>query len=84
MLDVTVTRLEWFIFEDNRNGLSDSWQLFQIGIILIDIALDGPNTSDPERLEDPHSYAAKRLPLIYKAVHVNYYRACAFCVQERR
>lgn len=84
ILDVETTQRDWLIFTKNRYALSEAWQLLQIGMILIDIAFDGPDTSDPARLEDPHSYAAKKLPLVYKALGANYYRACAFCVKDRR
>ena len=53
-------------------------------MILIDIALDSHDTSDPVRLDDPHLYAFKRLPLVHEAVGSGYYRAYAFCVQDRR
>lgn len=53
-------------------------------MILIDIALDGPEDSDPTKREDKYLYASKKLPLVYEAMGSNYYRACAFCVQDRR
>ena len=84
ILDVKTRLLDECIFEENLYGLSDSRKLLQIGMILRDIALDGPETSDPARLEDPHSYAAKTLTLVYRAMGANYYRACAFCVKDRR
>lgn len=84
ILDVKTTELQYFIFEENPHGLSDLWQLFQVGLILIDIALDDPDTSSPARLEDPHSYAAKKLSLVYQTMGANYTRACAFCVKDRR
>ena len=55
------------------NGLSKISLLHQIGIILIDIALDSHDTSDPARLNDPHLYAFKRLPLVHEAVSFSYY-----------
>lgn len=84
ILDVKTTLLYEFIFEENLYGLSDSRKLLQIGMILRNIAFDGPETSDPARLEDPHSYAAKTLTLVYRAMGANFYRACAFCVNDRR
>lgn len=84
ILDVKTTELQYFIFEENPHGLSDLWQLFQIGLILINIALNDPDTSCPARLEDPHSYAAKKLSLVYQTMGTNYTRACAFCVKDRR
>ena len=64
--------------------LSESFQLLQIGIVLIDIALDGLDTSDPVRLINPHLYATKKLPRVYEALGPSYFRACAFCVLDRR
>ena len=83
VLDITTMPLDFHFLLD-RDGLSESSQLLQIGMILIDIALDSHNTSDPARLDDPHLYASKRLPLVHEAIGSNYYRACAFCVQDRR
>ena len=83
VLDVTTMPLDYHFLHDH-DGLSEISQLLRLGIILIDIALDSHDTSDPGRLDDPHLYAAKRLPLVYEAIGSNYYRACAFCVQDRR
>ena len=69
-----------FHFLLDRDGLSETSQLLQIGMILIDIVLDSHDTSDPARFNNPHLYAFKRLPLVYEAVGSSYYRACAFCV----
>lgn len=84
ILDVKTWELESIFLDENSYRLSDSWQLFQIGLILIDIALDYPDASDLARLEDPHSYAAMKLPLVYHVMGAYYYRACAFCVKDRR
>ena len=84
VLDITTKPLDLFFLLD-RDGLSETSQLLQIGILLIDIALDSLGTSHhPARLYDPYLYASKRLPLVHEAVGSSYYRACAFCVQDRR
>ena len=69
---------------DLDHALSELFQLSQIGMLLIDIALDGPEDSEPAKPEDKYLYASKKLPLVYEAMGSNYYRACAFCVQDRR
>ena len=83
VLDVLPMPLDDLFFLD-RDGLSEISQLLRLGIILIDIALDSLDTSDTARLDNPHLYASKRLPLVHEAMGSNYYRACASCVLERR
>lgn len=68
---------------DNPDGLRMSSQLFQIGVILIEIALDSAEVSDLAKDGDPRLFVSETLPLVYKAVGADYYRACAFCVQDR-
>ena len=73
-----------YIYLENPDALSESSQVFQIGMILIEIALDGLDSSDTVKLENPYQYALSKLPSVYKALGSKYYRACAFCVQDRR
>ncbi len=72
------------LYLENPDALSESSQIFQIGMVLIEVALNGLENSEPARLEDPYLYASKMLPLVHKAIGWNYYRACAFCIQDRR
>lgn len=63
-------------------ALSESSQLFEIGMILIDIALE--ESSDLEEHEDPYLYASRMLPEVLGKVGHKYYKACAFCIHDRR
>lgn len=73
-----------YIYLESPDALSESSQLFQMGMILIEIALDGLDSSDTVKLENPYQYALNKLPSVYKVLGSKYYRACAFCVQDRR
>lgn len=46
------------------------------------IALDSAEVSDLAKDGDPRLFVSKTPPLVYKAVGADYYRACAFCVQD--
>ena len=83
VLKVEFLRLHWFVLE-NPDGLPESFQLLQIGIVLIDTALDGLGASDFERFLKPGQWAAKKLPLVHEALGSSYFRACAFCVPDQR
>ena len=72
-----------YIWFDNPDGLREPSQLFRIGVILIEIALDSTEVSDLAKDKDPRLFVSKTFPLVYKAVGSDYYRACAFCVQDR-
>ena len=82
VLRVDTMALEYIWF-DNPDGLMECSQLFRIGVILIEIALDSTEVSDLAKDEDPRLFVSKTLPLVYKAVGSDYYRACAFCVHDR-
>lgn len=73
---------EFYLY--SPDALSESSQLFQIGMILIELALNGPEKSDQAKYEDPYLYAFNKLPLVQKAIGSKYYRACAFCIKDRR
>ena len=72
------------LYLDSPEALSESSQLFQIGLILIEIALGDSETFDPEEHEDPYLSASKMLPHVHTALGSKYRRACAFCIQDRR
>lgn len=52
-------------------------------MISIEITLDSTEVSDLAKDGDPRLFVSKTLPLVYKAVGADYYRACAFCGQDR-
>ena len=71
------------------DALSESAQLFRLGMALIEIALDGPEPPHPEAKkkkepdDDPYLHASRLLPRVHSALGWNYARACAFCVRDR-
>lgn len=79
-LKVKLIRVDFYYLESST-ALSESSQLFEIGMILIDIALEG---SDLKEDEDPYLYARRMLPKVFGKVGAKYYKACAFCVHDRR
>ena len=82
-LKVRMIPVETYYFE-SPVALSESSQLFEIGMILIDIAFGSDKGSDLEEHEDPYLYVSRMLPKVYEAIGEKYYRACAFCAQDRR
>ena len=70
---------------DDPGALAETSQLFRIGILLMEIALDEPNRSS--RFED-HVHDADRiiskLPLIEQSMGTQYCKATAFCLQHRQ
>ena len=70
---------------DDPGALAETDQLFRIGILLMEIALDEPNRSSRN---DNHEHDAKRiigrLPLIEQSMGTQYCKATAFCLQYRQ
>ena len=70
---------------DDPGALAETSQLFRIGILLMEIALDEPNRSfhneyhkhDVERI-------ISKLPLIEQSMGTQYCKATAFCLQNRQ
>lgn len=71
------------LYIENPDALSETSQLFRIGVLLIEIALGTRETSDPAEVEEPYLRASKLLPLVQAAVGTQYCKACAFCIQDR-
>ena len=83
VLKVEPMPLHHFVLE-SPIALSEGLQLLQIGIVLIDIALDGLGAWDLAKVSNPRLWATKKLPLVYEALGPSYFRACAFCVLDQR
>ena len=83
VLKVEPMPLHYFVLE-SPNALSEGFQLLQIGIVLIDIALDSLGASHRARVSNPHLWATKKLPRVYEALGPSYFRACAFCVLDQK
>ena len=70
---------------DDPGALAETTQLFRIGILLMEIALDEPNRSSRN---ENHEHDAERiiskLPLIEQCMGTQYCKATAFCLQHRQ
>ena len=72
------------LLSDDPGALAETTQLFRIGILLMEIALDKPNPSS--RIENDGNDAEwiSKLPLIEETMGPQYCKATAFCLQYRR
>ena len=70
---------------DDPGALAETSQLFRIGILLMEIALDEPDRSS---WIESDGYTAERiiskLPLIEQSMGTQYCKATAFCLQHRQ
>ncbi|KAL8704099.1 MAG: hypothetical protein Q9201_002733 [Fulgogasparrea decipioides] len=72
------------LVSDDPGALAETSQLFRLGVLLMEIALETPETDfqtaylehDPKRLA--------KLPLVERAMGVQYCKATAFCLQHRK
>lgn len=83
VLEVKTKPLE-NLYLENPDALSESSQLFQIGMLLIEIALQGRDYKEVGKSDDPYLYASNKLPLVHGSIGSRYYKACAFSDQDRR
>ena len=81
VLQVQTFSLVDLLFEDSE-ALSETKQLFHIGILLMEIALDGPGVS--KHIDDTSAPAnlLSRLPLVESTMGAQYCKATAFCLQH--
>ncbi|KAL8732000.1 MAG: hypothetical protein Q9181_004100 [Wetmoreana brouardii] len=72
------------LVSDDPGALAETSQLFRLGVLLMEIALETPDTdSQTAYLEHDHKRLAK-LPLVERAMGVQYCKATAFCLQYRK
>ena len=83
VLEVQTLELEDLYSEDPK-ALSESSQLFSIGVLLVEIALSDPDQSNPVKIQDPELRKSKILPLVERAMGSLYSKATAFCLKDRR
>lgn len=83
VLEVQTLELEDLYSEDPK-ALSESSQLFSIGVLLVEIALSDPDQWNPMKIQDPELRKSKILPLVERAMGSLYSKATAFCLQDRR
>ena len=83
VLEVQTLELEDLYSEDPK-ALSESSQLFSIGVLLVEIALSDPDQWNPVKIQDPELRKSKILPLVERAMGSQYSKAAAFCLRDRR
>ena len=82
MLRVQTLDMDDLLFDDSE-ALTETSQLYRIGVLLMEIALDGPDPGIPiEECGDDRSRTSL-LPLIEQTMGVQYCKATAFCLQKR-
>ena len=81
VLEVQTLDLEDLYFED-PNALSEHTQLFSVGVVLAEIALN--DKMNPANIQDPELRKSKILPLVERSMGSLYSGATAFCLQDRR
>jgi hypothetical protein len=82
-LEIQTLDLDDLLFDD-PGALDETLQLFRIGVLLMEIALDSPGPAG--RIEDSgHDFdVMKRLPFVEQAMGAQYCTATAFCLQHRQ
>ena len=83
MLEIQTLDLNDLLFDD-PGALTETLQLFRIGVLLMEIALDSPDRA--RRIEDNgHDYDhMSRLPQVEQIMGAQYCTATAFCLQPRQ
>lgn len=82
MLRVQTLDMDDLLFDD-AEALTETSQLYGIGVLLMEIALDGPDPGiSSEECGDDRSRTSL-LPLIEQTMGVQYCKATAFCLQKR-
>ena len=69
---------------DDPGALEETSQLFRIGILLMEIALDEPNRSSRIENDGHDAERISKLPLIEQSMGTQYCEATAFCLQHRQ
>ena len=72
------------LLSDDPGALSETSQLFRIGVLLMEIALDQPDSSF--RTEDYEQDAERisKLPLVEQSMGTQYCKATAFCLSYQQ
>lgn len=68
---------------DDPGALAETSQLFRLGVILMEIALEVEDTSSGTEDQSQDFDRMSKLPLIEKSMGAQYCKATAFCLQSR-
>ena len=83
VLEVQTFGLVDLLFDDSE-AISEAKQLYHIGILLMEIALDGPSGSQNEKDSSRSNHLLSQLPLVEQIMGAQYCKATAFCLQHRQ
>ena len=83
ILEVQTVDPDDLLFDD-PGALEETSQLFRIGILLMEIALDEPNISSRIENDGHDAERISKLPLIEETMGTQYCKATAFCLQHRQ
>ena len=83
VLEIRTLDIEDLAFEEPE-ALTETTQLFRLGVLLMEIALNKSGHSDPTLSKEPYLEISKRLPLVEQSMGNEYCKATTFCLQDRR
>ena len=83
VLEVQTFGLVDLLFDD-AEAISETKQLYHIGILLMEIALDGLSASQKEKDSSRSNHLLSQLPLVEQTMGAQYCKATAFCLQHRQ
>ena len=69
---------------DDPGALTETSQLFRLGVILMEIALDTPDAEKYGGRLEHDLHRISKLPSVEKTMGAQYCKATAFCLQDRR
>ena len=79
-LEAQTLDLEDLLHED-PGALTETSQLFRLGILLMEIALDKPDLHSRTEESDQEANRISNLPLVEQTMGIQYCKATAFCLQ---
>lgn len=71
------------LVSDDPGALAETSQLFRLGVLLTEIALETPDVQSQSGSWEHDPSRLNRLPLVEKAMGAQYCKATAFCLQYR-
>ena len=83
VLEIQTLEFDDLLFDD-PNALTEITQLFRIGILLMEIALNKSKLTPPLERDSDKMDAMKLLPQVEKNMGAQYCKATAFCLQLRQ
>ena len=83
MLEIQTLDLDDLLLDD-PGALTETDQLFHIGVVLMEIALDSSGPARRIEKDEPGLDVMSQLPFVEQAMGAQYCKATAFCLQHRQ